>query len=228
MAKSQNIRDQQAEHRQLNAASIKIKKAEYRRLNAASIKEKCAEYYRLNNTQKAEYYRLNASTIKIKNNEHRKLMSANTKAKYKTYSATRYKLNAANIKEKCKLNAASIKEKYHIQRHLRQDAADKLREKGPAARKTLSRSVIKKKVGESFQFGKNFIRVKDCKGDWTRVVGPCWHRVYIAINDAKRIRKESTVPFYVDKLNENAAGALKKCRPRRTRTKRNRTSVLLS
>jgi hypothetical protein len=32
----------------------------------------------------------------------------------------------------------------------------------------------------------------------------------------------------MDKLNQNAAGAFKNCRPRRTRRKRIRTSVLLS
>ena len=81
-------------------------------------------------------------------------------------------------------------------KHFKQDAADRLREQGPRARKTLSRSAIKKNVRERFKVGKNFIDVQDYKGDWKRVVGPRWHRVYIAINDAKRIRQESTRPFY--------------------------------
>ena len=81
-------------------------------------------------------------------------------------------------------------------KHSIQDVADKLREKDQRTRKTLNRSVIKEKVRERFKFGKNFIQVKDCNDDWTRVCGSYCHRVYIDINDAKRIRQESTVPFY--------------------------------
>ena len=60
--------------------------------------------------------------------------------------------------------------------------------------------MIKKKVRERFKFGKNFINVQDYKGDWKRVSGPRWFRVYIVINDFKCIRTESTVSFYGKKV----------------------------
>ena len=161
-----------------NQVTIKIKKAEYKNLNAATIKIKQADYNKLNaatiEIKKAAHYKINAATIKIKQADYDKINAATIKIKRQAS----YKAKAGKFKASYKAKAGKIKDKYHTQKHRKQDAADKLREQGPRARKTLSRSAIKKKVRERFKFGKNFIEVKDCNGDWTRVFGPCWHRVY--------------------------------------------------
>ena len=150
------------EYKQLNSSTIKTKNAEYKKLNASTIK-----------TKNTEYRKLNASIIKTKYAEYRKFNSVTIKTK----ATEKYKLNSATIKTKkktkYKLNSANITEKYHIQKNLKLDSAEKLREQDPRAHKTFSHSTIKKKVHERFKFGKNFIQVKDYNGDRKRVVGPC-------------------------------------------------------
>ncbi len=56
--------------------------------------------------------------------------------------------------------------------------------------------MIKKAIHKKFKFVKNYVDVENSKGKWIRVLGPRYFRVYIVINDAKRIRTESTEPFY--------------------------------
>jgi len=98
--------------------------------------------------------------------------------------------------ERYRKNAKAIAEKYHMQKNLNHDAAERMQKEDPGSCKTLSRSAIKKAISKEFKFGKKHCDVQNYKGKWTKVLGPRNFRVYIAINDTKRIRTESTVPFY--------------------------------
>jgi len=158
------------------------KPADHYRKNSKAILKRRAEHYRKNKKailkRKAEHYRKNAKAIlKVQ--------------------AERYRKNGSIFMTKAyRKNAKDISNKYHIQKNLKHDAAERMRKQDPRARKTTSLAVIKKQILEKFRFGKNYIKVHNSKGHGIKVRGPSLFRVYIAINNTKRIMQESISPFY--------------------------------
>ena len=136
-------------------------------------------------TKTTENYKVNSEIIKTKRAEKYKINSSYIKTKMKTNTSQ----HSENIKVK-------EVEKYHIQKNLKHDTVEKMRKQDPRERKTLSRTVIKKKNLNNFKFDKNFVDVQDYTSDWKRVFGPRWFRVYIGIKNTKNIKVESSVTFY--------------------------------
>jgi hypothetical protein len=109
-------------------------------------------------------------------------------------AAERYRTNATAIAERYRTNATAIADKYHKQKNLKHVISDY-----PGSRKTMSLAVIKKQILEKVKLDKNFIKVRHSEGHWIKVRGPRLFRVYIARNNAKRIKTESIVSFYGSK-----------------------------
>jgi len=150
--------------------AIAKQKADYYRANRETIAKKRVDYYRANRKQILKQTRTrNASTT--------------VRDKIKMRRADRYRTNAS-----------AIADKYHKQKNLKQVISDY-----PGSRKTMSRAVIKKQILGKLKLGKNLIKVRNSNGDWIKVRGPRFFRVYIATNNAKRIKQESIVPFYGSK-----------------------------
>jgi superoxide dismutase len=169
------IKKRQQDYEKRNAEAIKKRKQDYRKRNAEAIKKR-----------QQDYRQHNAEAVKVSGQDYRK---RNAEA-LKVAQFDRRKRNAAQVK---KGNQDYSKRKAEKKRE-DLDAIDKLQL--PPGRKTLSRATIKKAIRDKFRFGKTFVDVQNCEGKWRRVKGPRFFRVFIAVNDAGRIRRESTVPFY--------------------------------